>query len=184
MRRAALLAPLLLVALLALGRQQPLTADGPTAVAVTNFPPVQKVNGTVLVPAPIPTTRLEQLAALVSPGQRADPLSYVEAGTLDATGFGAVTLGIAGEVQGRLLASAPVGVILLPDEPEIVGVFRTHGILQFALEVETQVAPGVPGIFSSEQAHLRLGFPRYRVLLYNGSPKTTEVTVYAYLNNA
>jgi hypothetical protein len=185
MRRAASLAPLLALALFALHADHaPLAADeGPQRVAVVNFPDVQRVTGTVAIGAPIPQTRLETLTALVSPGRRTDAGSYTDAGTLDTAGFASVSLGVAGVVQGRLASPAPVGVLMLTDEPEIVATFRTHGIAQFALEVEAQATPAEPGIFHSAQVHFRLGFPRYRVLLYNASPRTSEVTVYAYLNN-
>ena len=186
MRRAALLVPVtvLIAALLVAGREQPLAADGPEAVTVTNFPEVQRVRGVVEVAAPIPQTRLEQLGGLVGPGTRTDPASYVDAGALTAEGFAAVTLGLAGEVQGRLLAPATIGALLVPDVPEILATFREHGIAQFALEVQAQASATGPGIFQSEQVHLRLGFPRYRVLLYNGSPRTAAVTVYAYLGGS
>lgn len=183
MRHLAL-AVSLLVLWLALAPSRGLDADGPEQVFVTNFPEVQQVAGTVTVAAPVPQTRFERLEALVSPASAAETGSYTEAGTLDARGFGAVTLSLAGTVQGRLAAAAPVGVLLLPDVPEIVANFRTHGVAQLALRVEAEAGPSGTGLFQSEPAHLRLAFPRYRVLLYNGTPRTSEVTVYAYLKGA
>jgi hypothetical protein len=172
----------LVVLWLALAPARDLDAEGPEQVFVTNFPEVQQVAGAVTVAAPVPQTRLERLEALVSPATIAETGSYTEAGTLEAAGFGAVTLSLAGTVQGRLTAAAPVGVVLLPDVPEVVGNFRTHGVAQFALRVEAEATPaGVGGLFQSAPAHLELAFPRYRVLLYNGTPRTSEVTVYAYL---
>jgi hypothetical protein len=159
-------------------------AAGPESVFVTNFPEVQTIAGSVTVPAPIPQTRLETLEALVSPAPLADPGSYTDAGTLQTAGFGAVTLGVAGTVQGRLVSPAPVGVILLPNVPEILATFRTHGIAQFALRVEALAGPSDSGAFSSEPALLQLGFPSYRVFLYNATPRTSQVTIYAYLKGA
>lgn len=161
----------------------PLGADGPENVFVTNFPEVQRVSGTVTVGAPIPQTRLARFEALASPGQRSDPSSYAEAGVLEATGFGSVTLSLAGTVQGRLVQPAPVGVLLLPDVPDVVATFRNHGIAQFALAVEASATPAEPGVFHAEPAFFRLAFPRYRVLVHNGTPRTAEVAVYAYLGS-
>lgn len=177
------LAPLvaLLVLWLVLAPPRGLDAEGPEQVFVTNFPEVQAVAGTVTVGAPVPQTRFERLEALVSPATAAETGSYTEAGVLQAEGFGAVTLSLAGVVQGRFAAAAPVGVLLLPDVPEIVAAFRNHGVAQLALRVEAEAAPTPSGLFHGEPADLRLAFPRYRVLLYNATPRTSEVTVYAYL---
>ena len=162
---------------------RPLAADGPEDVFVTNFPEVQRVAGTVTVGAPVPQTRLVRFEALASPGRRSDPSDYTEAGVLDAAGFGSVTLSLGGTVQGRLVQPAPVGVLLLPDVPDVVATFRTHGIAQFALAVEATATPAEPGVFHAEPAYFRLAFPRYRVLVYNTSPRTAEVAVYAYLGS-
>src|SRR5688572_14062145 len=179
--RSLALSVALVLAWLALAPSRGLDADGPEQVFVTNFPEVQQVAGTVTVAAPIPHTRFERIEALVSPASAAETSSYTEAGTLQAAGFGSVTLSLAGTVQGRPPAAAPVGVLLLPDVPEILASFRTHGVAQLALRVEAEAAPGGSGLFHSEPAHLRLAFPRYRVLLYNATGRTSEVTVYAYL---
>ena len=179
--RSLVLPVALVLSWLVLAPSRGLDAEGPEQVFVTNFPEVQQVAGTVTVGAPIPQTRFERLEALVSPAGIQETSSYTEAGTLQAAGFGAVTLSLAGTVQGRLAAAAPVGVVLLPDVPEIVANFRTHGVAQLALRLEAEAAPSGTGLFHAEPVHLRLAFPRYRVLLYNGSPRTAEATVYAYL---
>jgi hypothetical protein len=156
-------------------------ADTAEPVIVTNFPEVQRVAGAVTVGEPIPQTRFERLEALVAPATEAETSSWTDAGRLTTAGFGAVTLGLVGTVQGRITAAAPVGVVLLPDVPEIVSNFRSYGVTQHALRLEAQASPGGPGVFESAPAHLELGYPGYRVLLYNATPRTSEVTVYAYL---
>jgi hypothetical protein len=182
--RTALLLVVGLLALLPLGRRVGAEGpDGPDAVVVTNFPEVQRVAGAVTVTAPIPQTRLETVSAVVSPAAIGETGSYTDAGVLHTAGFAAVTLGVAGDVQGRLAGAAPIGALLLPDTPEILGTFRIHGVAQFALRVEAQAAASEPGVFQSEQVHLQLGFPRYRVFFYNGTPRTSDVTLYAYLKS-
>jgi hypothetical protein len=169
---------------LAMAPAREVEADAAEPVIVTNFPEVQRVAGEVTVAEPIPQTRFQKLEALVAPASEAETGSWTEAGRLTTAGFGAVTLGLVGTVQGRILAAAPVGVVLLPDVPEVVGNFRSHGITQHALRLEALVSPAGPGVFESAPAHLELGFPSYRVLLYNATPRTSEVTVYAYLKGS
>jgi hypothetical protein len=153
-------------------------------VLVTNFPEVQRIAGSVVVPAPIPTTRLETFRAVVTPTLPAEVNDYTEAGVLDAAGFASISLGIAGTIQGRFGAATPLGALLLPDVPEIVANFRNHGVAQFGLRVEATAVSSASGLFQSETVHLPLGFPRYRVLLYNGTPRSAEVAVYGYLKAA
>ncbi len=153
-------------------------------VLVTNFPETQRVTGSVVVPAPIPTTRLDTFRAVVTPALPSEVNNYTEAGVLEAAGFASISLGIAGTVQGRFGAAPPLGALLLPDVPEIVANFRNHGVAQFGLRVEATAVSSASGLFQSETVHLPLGFPRYRVLLYNGTPRSAEVAVYGYLKAA
>ena len=39
-------------------------------------------------------------------------------------------------------------------------------------------------MYSSEPTTHRVGFPRYRVFLYNTTPKAAEAVVYAYLSGS
>lgn len=175
---------LLGAALLALGPSAQAAAQDAERVVVTNFPEVQRVSGTVVVSQPIPQTAPQRFEAIVSPGALADPSSYTEAGLLDATGFGAASLSLMGTLQGRIAADAPVGALLLPDVPEAVAAFRQHGIAPFALRVQAQASATESGIFHAEPAHVELAFPRYRVLLYDTTPRTAEVVLYVYLKGS
>jgi hypothetical protein len=158
-------------------------ADGPSRVVVTNFPEVQNVEGEVVVSGPIPHTDLAVTEALVSPGALVNPNSYSDGGVLTTAGFTSVSLSLAGRVQGRIGGPGRVGAMLVPDVPEILEALNTHGVRQFDLHVEATVEPSETGIYQSQQVHLRLGFPRYRVYFYNETPRTAEATLYAYLNN-
>jgi hypothetical protein len=176
--------PLAAAATLALaGLAGPVLADPPQAVVVTNFPAVQPVSGQVTVSGPIPQTRFETRKALASPTDLSDPSHFTEAGILETSGFTQVTLSLSGALQGSAQAGK-VGVLLVPDVPEVVNALRTYGVLQLALRAEATIIPAQGGLFSSELATFRLGFPRYRVLLYNSTQKTAEATVYAYLSTS
>ena len=183
MRRIMLFAvSAVVVAALALP-QQPVTADAPEQVVVTNFPEVQKVSGSVVVSEPIPQTRFETKKAVVSPSELSDTNHLTEAGTLDTAGFTHVTLSVAGSLQGSGQAGT-VGVVLIPDVPEVLTALRTYGLLQLALRAEATVAASQSGLFSSASATFRLAFPRYRVLLYNSTAKAADAAVYAYLSTS
>jgi hypothetical protein len=161
---------------------RPLAADAPQAVVVTNFPETQQVTGRV-VSEPIPQTRFETKKALVSPCELSDTNHLTDAGTIDTAGFTHVTLSLSGILQGSAQTGA-IGVVLVPDVPEVTTALRTYGVLQFGLRAEAPIRPAQAGLFSSESVTFHLGFPRYRVLLYNATQKAAEATVYAYLSSS
>ena len=184
MRRLLLLASAAVLVLSSLLLVQPtVQAEGPQRVHVTNLPEVQKVRGSVSVAEPIPHTRLEVRRAQVSPGSLGNQNTFTDAGTIDTAGFSAVSLALAGRSQGTLLNESSVGAILVPDVPEVLEVLRTHGIRQFAVGVHASVYPSESGVFNSEQVASGLGFPRYRVFFYNETTRTSEMTLYLYLQN-
>lgn len=183
MRPYILLAATVIVFAALAGSDRPLVADAPQPVVVTNFPEVQQISGKVVVTEPIPQTRFETRKALVSPSELSDTNHLTDAGTLDTAGFTHLTLSLSGSLQGSA-QSGTVGVVLVPDVPEVTAALRTHGTLQFGLRAEARIAPAPGGLFSSEPATFRLGFPRYRVLLYNATQKSAEATVYAYLGTS
>jgi hypothetical protein len=170
-----------LMALLAPVR--PGLADPPSQVTVTNFPEVQAVSGRVAISDPIPQTRLETRKALVSPVALSDTTHLTDAGSIDCTGFTYVTLSLGGGLKGAGQAGA-VGVVLVPDVPDVLEALRSYGVLQFPLSLEATVPVTASGLFSSESKTFRLAFPRYRVLLYNTTPRSAESTVYALLSTS
>lgn len=162
---------------------RPVVADAPGSVTVTNFPEVQKISGRVVVGEPIPQTRFETKKALVPPVALSDTNNLTDAGTIDTDGFTHVTLSLGGSLQGSAQAGS-VGVLLVPDLPEVTSARRTYGVVQFELRGEATVKPSQAGLFSSEPALFRLAFPRYRVLLYNTTQKSADAMVYAYLSTS
>ncbi len=186
MARALVVVVLVAFVLLAFGsRTSTASPSGqPDEVFVTNFPAEQKITGTVTVVAPIPMTRLETLRAQVAPAGANDSIDWTDAGTLDATGYASVTLSLGGYVQGRIGTSGAVGAVLIPDQPDAAAALHDYNVQQFPLSVVAPVLPTEAAIFQSPQTTVRLGFPRYRVYLYNSTPRTSQVALYAYLNNS
>lgn len=162
----------------------PGSADAPERVLVTNFPEVQRVDGSVSVPEPVPQSALfRRRDVVVPPIDRSTTTQLVEAGTLEAAGFTHAVLSVRGEVQGNLVQEGVVGLVLVPDEEPIVRALLEEGRFEFALEVQTGLRRADRGHFASDQPRLALGFPRYRMYLYNSSDRSVEADLYVYLTS-
>lgn len=158
-----------------------ITADRFEPVKVVNFPPIQDVSGAVTVPEPVPHSRFVELENVVlSPADRNRPSEWSREGELDASGFTHVVLGMTGDVRGTLGSPASVGAILVPDETGPQQILREEGVAVLSLEVTAELEPG-RSHFASESVRLPLGFPRYRVYLWNTSSNSLSVDLYAYL---
>lgn len=181
---AVLAAAGLAAAVLLVQAPSPSSADAPERVVVTNFPEVQEVSGRVSVPEPVPQSELfRRLDVVVPPIDRGATTQLVEAGTLDAAGFTHAVLSLRGEVQGNLVRDGVVGMVLVPAEDPVLRALLEEGRFDFALEVEAQVLRAERGYFASGQTRHALGFPSYRVFLYNSSDRSVEADVYVYLTS-
>lgn len=158
-------------------------AEGAMAVTVTNFPEVQEVTGGVAVTRPIPQTRLLQLKALVAPGAPNDPDQLTDAGAIDAEGFATATLSLVGSLRGTAQPGA-VGLILLPDVPEVLSAWQSERVLQLAIRIDAAIAPAEKGLFDSEPTAIRFAFPRYRVFLFNTTGRAADTTLFVYLGGS
>jgi hypothetical protein len=153
-------------------------------VVVRNFPELQRVEGSVAVEGPIRHSDLRKLQdVLVSPVGRKETTRLVEGGIIETAGFTSVVLSLSGRGQGKILKPGSVGAILVPDEEAIIHALEEEGQIQFPLEITAPVEPGEARSFASKQIQHTVGFPRYRVLLYNTSDKTATVNLFAYLTN-
>lgn len=153
-------------------------------VIVTNFPEVQRVRGAVAVPEPIPHSELVRRLDVIVPSVAPEATTQlVEAGTVDAVGFTHAVLGLRGEAQGSLGRDGTVGVVLIPEEEPVIQALLEEGRFEFPLEVRTAVTRAERGFFASDQPRFALGFPRYRVLLYNTADRSVSADVYVYLTH-
>jgi hypothetical protein len=157
--------------------------ESPAPVTVTNFPPVQSVTGGVAITEPVPQTRFLVRRALVAPAALQDTTHLTDGGVFESERFPFVTLSLGGGLQGRGQPGV-VGVVLIPDLPEVTEAFRDFGVLQFPLRLEAPVASSEAGLFSSESATFRLAFPRYRVLFFNTTPKSADATLYVLFSTS
>jgi hypothetical protein len=153
-------------------------------VLVTNFPRTQQVSGTVSVEGPVRHASLQRVKEiLVPPVGPMETTRLIDGGTVTTDGFTGVVLSLHGQARGKTLRGGTVGAILLPEEEPIQEAFEEEGLVQFPLEVSAALEPGGARSFASSQQRLAVGFPRYRVRLYNTSDRTVTVSLYAYLTN-
>jgi len=183
-RTSVLVAAAAAVTLLLVQPTSRTAADAPERVVVTNFPDVQRIAGRVSVPEPVPASALvRRLEVIVPAVDRAATTQLVEAQAVDASGFTHAVLGLRGEVQGNLLRDGVAGAILVPDEEPVIRALLEEGRYEFPLEVQAPVLRAERGLFASDQPRHVLGFPRYRVFLYNSSDRSVEADLYVYLTN-
>ncbi len=178
---AVLLALLLVPSGRALSQE---TADAIRRVIVTNFPDKQKIEGEVTVRGPIHQTALVSIREIVVPPvSPKDTQRLIQAGTISTDGFTFVVLSLAGQIRGEVVRPGSVGAILLPEEESVLRSFEEKGEIQFPLQVTSNSVTSASPFFASDQPRLLIGFPRYRVYLFNTSQKTVSVNLHAYLTN-
>lgn len=158
-------------------------AEPPQHVQITNFPELQKVQGTVKVAGAISHTQMVRLEnKVVSPVNRSDYTSMREIATLNFTGFSAATLSLVGELKGTSISDSRIGVLLLPDESRILRTFRETGDMLLSIELYAEVSAGSAEAFAVTATH-DVAFPRYRAFLYNEGSTSAELDVYAYMSH-
>jgi hypothetical protein len=154
------------------------------SVRVINLPTVQHVTGSVSIDGTIPHSSLVTFKDLsVPPVEPTETGRLIDGGTLAADGFTALTLSLSGRAGGRSLRSGNVGAILIPDEDAVTKAFEEDGQVLFPLELGAPLTQGAFRLTATAQQRFPLGFPRYRVHLYNTTDKTVTVNLFAYLTN-
>jgi len=153
-------------------------------VLVTNFPEVQRVAGTVAVNGPIRHAAFFSVQDVrVPPVDPKETGRLIDGGVVSMDGFTSVVISLSGQTQGKVVRSGAVGAILVPEEETITTAFEEDGQIQFPLEVSAALTSLPFRSFASQQTRFTVGFPRYRVRLYNTTEKTATVSLFAYLTN-
>lgn len=166
----------------------PATLSEPPAsvapVVVTNFPAVQTIEGSVSIRDSAHRTRFiePQQETVVSPVPRSAVNQLVDGGVLETDGFAQVVLSLAGVVKGTVERGGSLGAVLIPDVEVARNALQEEGVFLFPLEVTAELTPGSTFVGSKPVA-LPVAFPRYRVLLYNGSDRAVGTRLHAYLSS-
>lgn len=150
---------------------------------VVNLRTPHPIEGEVGIVGPIAHSKVARMSrVVVAPVGRQETSLWAEAGMLEADGFTSVTLSMHGLSGGTDRRAGTVGVVLIPDETRILRSFQENE-LHLALEATADVIAGDLRYFSGSSASLPLGFPRYRVFVYNTTPQSVTVDIFAYLTN-
>lgn len=179
----------LLLILLSLAIAIPFTASADDRkpkvqnVRVINLPETQKIDGTIEIKGFRNSFLDRREKIIISPVNRSNTTNLADLGVVQAEGFTSLILSLQGEVQGKSFTSGTVGAVLIPDEKPIIRAFTQDQAILFPLEVKTDVTPGANRYFSSKPTKQMIGFPRYRVFLYNSTDMSVEANLYIYLIN-
>jgi hypothetical protein len=118
---------------------------------------------------------------LVPPVERTDVTKLVDAGTIETDGYTYAVLNLAGEVkENPPRAGGIVGALLVPDVPPFDKVLTQLNVVALPLEIRAAVTQETHPYFWAKQVRFEVGFPRYRVLLYNTTGTTATVAFFAY----
>lgn len=158
--------------------------DAIQEVFVRNWPKVFPVEGMVEVKGPLSHSEMvRREGVIVTTSHRTEVSELVPAGSIETGGYTSVTVSLQGEVKASNTLDGTVGVLLVPEEEPVLRALRDAKRLQFPIEAACQLAKGGPGTFESGPITQPVGFPRYRIFLYNTAPHAVEANVYLYLKN-
>jgi hypothetical protein len=156
----------------------------PQDVVVLNMPEVLKIAGEVEVLGTVQHSEtVRRTNVVVPPVERRRTTDLIELEAIETDGFTQVTLSLHGAVRGTIGQSGEVGAILVPDETSVLEILREKGIFHFPVEVKVSPQEHLAEVPFSVQKRLVLGFPRYRVFLYNSTDRTVDAHLFAYLTN-
>lgn len=110
---------------------------------------------------------------------RSQTTQLVDAGVFDCDGYKSVVLNLAGEVKDPVPKGGKIGAILVPDVEPFVQAFQQLGLIPVTIEIDVTLKPG-SAYFMAEPKRADIGFPRYRVLLYNETGGAVNASFFAY----
>ena len=150
---------------------------------VVNLETPHPIKGEVGVVGPITHSKIVRMnSVVVPPVGRQETSLWAAAGRIETDGFTSVTVSMHGLSGGTDRRAGTVGVVLVPEEARVLRSFQENE-LHLALEATADVITGDLRYFSGSSAPLPLGFPGYRVFVYNTTAQSVTVDIYAYLTN-
>ncbi len=186
-RRAMSGAVLLVLGALLLARISTVGAEAQTGgdvsrSLVVNLESPHPIRGVVTVNMPIPHSAMARVENLVvGPASRDETNLWVDAGRLETDGFTDVVLSVHGTLKGNPSVPGALGVVLIPEEEAILRAFA-EGEVHLPLQTEAGLAGGA-FYFSGSSPSLPIGFPSYRLYLYNTTDRSASADVFAYLTH-
>ncbi|HTS02729.1 MAG TPA: hypothetical protein VMN04_09410 [Thermoanaerobaculia bacterium] len=113
---------------------------------------------------------------VVPPVPRTEVTNLVDAGVVECEGFTHLVLNLAVEVKGPVEPGGAVGAILIPDVFPYDRAYRVLQLLPSAGEVGVPLE-GSSATLTARQVRMEVGFPRYRVLLWNSGRTAVTASV-------
>jgi hypothetical protein len=113
---------------------------------------------------------------VVAPIPRSEVVNLVDAGTIDCEGFDHLVLNLALEMKGPVEPGGSVGAVLVPDVFPYDRAYRILQILPATTEI-TVPLEGTSAYLAARQTRIDVGFPRYRVLLWNSGRTSVLASV-------
>jgi hypothetical protein len=120
----------------------------------------------------------------VSTASRADARSLVDAGTFDAEGYASLVLNLAGQLKGSDATGGEVGAMLIPDVAPFDRAYANMGLLPESIVISVRVSTQTTPYFMAKQKRADVGFPRYRVLLFNETQSPTGMSFFVYRSHS
>ena len=118
---------------------------------------------------------------LVPPVEKSDVTKLVDAGTIEADGYTYLVLNLAGEMKETpTKPGGTIGVLLVPDVAPFDKALTHLNVVAIPLEIKAAVTADALPYFMAKQVRYEVGFPRYRVLLYNTTGASATVAFFAY----
>jgi hypothetical protein len=171
--------------LAALGGSSPAGGEAVQGVNVLNFPSPQRIEGGVEVRSPVTlASSFLRRKVTVLPARPTQPRDLTDGGELRAEGFTRAVVSLAGVATSRVVAPGAVGVLLVPNDPDILASWQETGIAQLSWRLEAAVAPSDHGLFEAAPVEFRPAFPSYRVFFYDTLQSSVEVRLHAYLTSS
>lgn len=172
-----------LVAVAGLASATTLGVQELTRTFVVNLKDPHPIEGDVHVPTPIPHSDMASMIdVVVAPARRDEPGLWTDVGVIETDGFTSVVLGVHGQLRGSTAGRGAISLVLVPDEDTILQALA-DGEVHLELEARVDPVPADTLYFSGRSDNLPIGFPSYRVFLYNTTERSASVNVFAYLVN-
>jgi hypothetical protein len=113
---------------------------------------------------------------LVAPVPRSEVPNLVDAGVVDCEGFEHLVVNLAIEMKGPVEPGGAVGAVLIPDVFPYDRAYRSLSLLPAAAEISVPIE-GSSAYVAAKQLRVEVGFPRYRVLLWNSGRTAVTAAV-------
>ncbi|MFY9552197.1 MAG: hypothetical protein WAU32_13690 [Thermoanaerobaculia bacterium] len=117
---------------------------------------------------------------IVPPVARTETTNLIDAGSIETDGYTHMTLNLAAELKGIPGKRGVIGVLLLPDVEPFRRAWRTLGLVLATVDFTAGATLEAGAYLMAAQQTFEVGFPRYRVLLYNTTGTSATVAFFAY----